>query len=549
MDLKGHVVLPQKYDTIQFVAPDRYIGYFGRESSSSWFHQPRYSTKMSLFDRNGVELPFTDDILEQANIIPNPDNLPVGTGVNSKQGSLLAIGNNNGVGLCDRFGHIVVPCAYRDIVYVGESKFVATKVDADNKPELFLLDSRGNVIASLSSDAYIQGAVFHDGILKIGSATYLNDRGKVISAGKYESGYEFSDGLAAVTFKSGNKKQSGFLNVKGDLELGPFDGLELLPFRKGLALVKLEATGKFGAINRTGDLIIPTHFDELVIAEEDGSVLGKRNGRYLTMTNSGEIVKELPGKSFTGDLSYSFINTSTHIPFSIDAGDYYANALPTSFEKKTLWGATDSAGKVIIKPKFGYVSPFTGTHATATVKRGKRRLTGVIDYHGHWTLSPMAKFPAIYLISKDRVYFGTGLDVEKSVEESWKGNCEENRWYATEKLVAQTLEHYNLIGMKLSAVTKLMGEGDKDKVARPGPRGICERRTFGIPQGCLGSASFELGFDAKQKLVGWQIRHGETQENWIFENVVSFMPVDRYRSDIGFFIPKKQRASLRKMFP
>ncbi len=61
-----------------------------------------------------------------------------------------------------------------------------------------------------------------------------------------------------------------------------------------------------------------------------------------------------------------------------------------------------------------------------------------------------------------RVISGTRFDVEKPVEDAWKGNYEGNHWFATEELVARTLERYNLIGMKLADVTKLMGDGNKD---------------------------------------------------------------------------------------
>ncbi|MBS1952787.1 MAG: WG repeat-containing protein [Cyanobacteria bacterium SZAS-4] len=547
LDLKGHVILPREYDSIQYVAPDRFIGYSGQETSTSWFPQRMYSTKMTLFDKNGVELPITDDILEKANTIPFPKNLPAGTGVNEKQGSLLTIGNSKGIGLCDRFGNVIVPCNYQTIVFVGESKFVAEKRDANNKAEFFLFDSHGNLISTLPSDTDIRSGIFHDGMLRIGAAAFVNSQGQtVVPTGKYESFYDFSEGYVAVTFKSGTKTQSGFLNTKGALALGPFDGLQLFSFQKGLALVTSEKTGKIGAIDKTGKMIIPIEFDKLTISE-DGTLLGKKNERYQTMTNTGELLVQLPSKFDPQTASYSPIN-ERYIPFSVDDGYYYTSALPTSLEKKTKYGISDLDGKVIVKPRFDYISPFSGIHATAYKLKGKQKRIGVINNHGQWTLAPSVESP-LYLVSKDRIVSGTAMDVEKSVEESWKGNHEGNCWYTSEALVARTLERYNLIGMKLTDITKLMGDGNKDEIPRPGPRGICERRAFSIPVGCLGSAAFELGFDAKQKLVGWQIRHGETQENWIFENVVGFTPFDRYRSSIGVFIPKVQSASLRKAFP
>ncbi|MBI2812137.1 MAG: WG repeat-containing protein, partial [Candidatus Melainabacteria bacterium] len=487
-------------------------------------------------------------ILEKANTIPFPQNLPAGTGVNEKQGSLLTIGNGKGIGLCDRFGNVIVPCSYQTIVFVGESKFVAEKRDADNKAEFYLFDSHGILISTLPSDTDIRSGIFHDGMLRIGATTFVNAQGQtVIPAGKYESIYDFSEGYVAVTFKSGTKTQSGFLNTKGVLALGPFDGLQLFSFQQGLALVTSEKTGKVGAMDKAGKVIIPIEFDKLTISE-DGTLLGKKNERYQTMTSTGELLVQLPSKFDAHTASYSSIN-DRYIPFSIDDGYYYTSALPTSLEKKTKYGVSDLDGKVIVKPRFDYISPFIGTHATAYKMKGKQKRIGVINNHGHWIFAPSAEFPVIYLVSKDRVVSGTAMDIEKSVEEAWKGNHVENHWFATEGLVARTLERYNLMGMKLTDITKLMGDGNKDDVPRPGPRGICERRTFVIPSGCLGSASFELGFDAKQKVVGWQIRHGETQENWIFENVVGFTPFDRYRSSIGVFIPKVQSASLRKSFP
>ncbi len=49
--------------------------------------------------------------------------------------------------------------------------------------------------------------------------------------------------------------------------------------------MQLETTGKFGAVNRTGELIIPAQFDELQIAE-DGTLLGKKNEHYQRLSNA-----------------------------------------------------------------------------------------------------------------------------------------------------------------------------------------------------------------------------------------------------------------------
>ncbi len=114
-----------------------------------------------------------------------------------------------------------------------ESMFVATKVDATNKREYFLLDSHGKLVSTLPANADIRSSFFHDGMLRIGDAAFINAQGQVvIPAGKYESSHEFSEGFCAVTFKSENKTQSGFLDVKGKLALGPYNGCICFRSRK-----------------------------------------------------------------------------------------------------------------------------------------------------------------------------------------------------------------------------------------------------------------------------------------------------------------------------
>ena len=86
--------------------------------------------------------------------------------------------------------------------------------------------------------------------------SYIDRTGKiVIDVSRYESGSDFSDGLAAVSVP---RKGWGFIDKTGSLVIPPkFEST--LGFREGLAAVVLD--DKWGFINKDGILVIENQYD------------------------------------------------------------------------------------------------------------------------------------------------------------------------------------------------------------------------------------------------------------------------------------------------
>ncbi len=114
-------------------------------------------------------------------------------------------------------------------------------------------------------------------------------------------------------------------------------------------------------------------------------------------------------------------------------------------------------------------------------------------------------------------------------------------WSISDGLIALTLERRNLIGMKLFNATKLMGEGKIVERGKSDPDRIFEKRQYSVNCGCLGCNTFEIGYDKRHRLVGWNLT-GMSTQNWIFENVVAFDPTKLQLSNL---IPKAQRSTIR----
>ena len=170
-------------------------------------------------------------------------------------------------------------------------------------------------------------------------------------------------------------------------------------------LFPVHKAGKGGFINKSGEVVIPLHFD--TVGEfSDGLARAECAGKWGFINSSGEWVVrprfswaqdfseglarvQVDGEALTYNSRWAFIDKSgavviqpfvEELPSSVSEGDDFHDGLAV-VEVKSMKGYMDKTGKVVISPKYSYVYPFSeGLAAVAVDKRGDQ--WGFIDKSG-----------------------------------------------------------------------------------------------------------------------------------------------------------------------
>ncbi len=194
---------------------------------------------------------------------------------------------------------------------------------------------------------------------------YIDRTGKVVFKIPIGSGNggAFSDGLAAITFKSG---LIGYLDHSGKIVIPPkfrdsqvLDGSE--NFSEGLAAftspsVDIQGRDLFGYIDKLGKIAIPAKFTKV----------GKfHDGRALIEINTGNFVK------------FAFINKQGKIifehPQAYEALDFSEGLAAVNINDK--WGFIDRGGKFVIPPKFVNIGQYAMFMDGLAPVRGEAKYT------------------------------------------------------------------------------------------------------------------------------------------------------------------------------
>lgn len=142
-------------------------------------------------------------------------------------------------------------------------------------------------------------------IRKDGKYGFIDDRGRLRIANRYEDVKKFSNGLAAIKIRS----KWGFIDHQESLVIQPvYD--QVSRFSNGYAIVT--QNNFFGLIDKSGKVVLPVRYDEIVIDKENRFLL-KQNGLYgmaaaegaiiinpkydnITDTNNGYVIVQRGGK-------------------------------------------------------------------------------------------------------------------------------------------------------------------------------------------------------------------------------------------------------------
>jgi len=235
-------------------------------------------------------------------------------------------------------------------------------------------------------------------VVKDGRWGYVDRRGAVVIAPRFDRAGRFAEGLAPVATGS----TLGYADAKGELvlvpALAPVDGLLHRPFSNGLAAVR--DGRRIGFVDRAGTLVIPAayltaeDFSEgfaLVCSEKgcgfvdtSGKLRGSemwmgggsfRNGYgtvYLAMAMSH---KRTSIVSRSGDV----------VPGEFEDNGHFVDGL-APVRVRGRWGYIDPSGRPAIAPRFGEAGDFS--EGLAAVKTLDSDRCGYVDRAGAYVIEP-----------------------------------------------------------------------------------------------------------------------------------------------------------------
>ena len=175
----------------------------------------------------------------------------------------------------------------------------------------------------------------------------------------------------------------GFINSSGKLVIDlPPEVYTVREFSDGLAVIAVRVPGtrgRWGFIDETGKVIIPTRFNEAkpfseglaAVVVSDEEYAGGKVG-YVDRTGTMVIKPQFDLGGSVSDYSFS-----------------QGLAAVTVIDK---WGYIDRAGKVLIAPQFAVAFPFSEDRAVVGVYRegdySGEEIWGYIDKAGRWVVRP-----------------------------------------------------------------------------------------------------------------------------------------------------------------
>jgi len=183
-------------------------------------------------------------------------------------------------------------------------------------------------------------------IFEKGKVGFIDSTGKVIVQPQLEYAGDFSEGLAPVYFRDSQadeKNSTGFINDKGEFVIKPILG-RAEKFSDGVAIIVFDflgipdsyPRGKYGAIDKTGKLIIEPNF-KLIFPFKDGIAFAvTSDGKQCFIDKNGKII-------FTP--AVGLLN-----PISDGLG---------IIEIDNKYGYLNQNGDLVIKPQFTYAQAFS----------------------------------------------------------------------------------------------------------------------------------------------------------------------------------------------
>ncbi|MEW1587754.1 WG repeat-containing protein, partial [Micromonospora vinacea] len=184
---------------------------------------------------------------------------------------------------------------------------------------------------------YAEAQPFHDGLAWVRRPdtdrwSLINLLGTTVIPPSFRAAHPFSDGLAWVVGEGGWTA----IDATGAVQVAP-NFAEVRPFRRGLAAVRREG---WGAVDRTGRIVVPTRYHGFVTELADGQQIDG-------FTDEGLAVVDVAGRRGVVDRTGTVLVPPTHpmlvihpVAFLVESGN-------------GRWGALDRRGVPLIDPVHG----------------------------------------------------------------------------------------------------------------------------------------------------------------------------------------------------
>lgn len=267
---------------------------------------------------------------------------------------------NTKFGFIDTTGKLIIPIQFSNATNFEQGRSLVKQNDKQ-----FFIDKSGKKILSL--DDYLLTFPFSENLAMVIKSIdnqqkfgFINSTGKVAIPPKFDVAHEFSDGLALVK----QDKQQFFIDKTGKkvIDLSPYPQVQ--SFSNGLAKVgtSWDCDNKYGFIDTTGKLVIPTQFT----SAEDFS-----DGLALVEKDEKQFFIDTTGKQAI-DLSQYYLAE----PFK----NGMAKVAKKEENQPPEYGFIDTTGKIVIPIEYAEISDFINNTAFASTRDsyGNRR-AGMIN--------------------------------------------------------------------------------------------------------------------------------------------------------------------------
>lgn len=212
------------------------------------------------------------------------------------------------------------------------------------------IDKMGNeVIPCVYEQLMEADPNFHDGLALVHQGEkyfFINKEGKEAFPYNYDTGLNFSDGLALVR----KDRKCGYIDTKGNEVIALTDKYYGTSFHDGLAAVG-NNDGKYGFIDKKGELVIPMSFDV-----DEGGVTSEFHEGYAVVCKNEK---------------YGYIDKSGKevIPCNYDAVFNFSEGMALVI-KEGKFGFIDAKGKEVIPCEYSYANHFS--EGIAVVQKGDK---------------------------------------------------------------------------------------------------------------------------------------------------------------------------------
>ena len=261
-------------------------------------------------------------------------------------------------------GEIAIPPEFDDA-----NCFSCSLARVKKRGDTFFISTSGKRI----SDSFYHAKDFAEGFAEVQRSMtsnwgFIDSLGRNAIEPRFDATSCFSEGVAAVAIDW----KWGFISPVGKFEiLNKFTSAR--KFSEGLAAVSLDPKlGRFGFIDRTGELIIPSKFSGSDLLFSNGLAPVWDEGSFGFINKVGEVV-----------IPYQFY----------DAKGFSEGRCVVGIQRKgrTLYGFIDEAGNWVVRPSFYFANSFeNGLARVNSDPQGADEAWGYIDRNGKWLWRPNA---------------------------------------------------------------------------------------------------------------------------------------------------------------